>query len=296
MRYGAHCYIFTDCWSDQQLNLLDTARELGLDCFEIGVGDDVHFSAHLTRARAEALGLELLISPGGLWPRECDLSNPDATLRAQALAWHQKQIDLGAELGATAYTGALYGHPGVLTYHPPQPDEQQYIAAGLRSLAEYGQARGVRVVIEPMSHFRTHTVNNAKQAVQLLTLANHPNLQVLLDTYHLVTETRDYAAEVRQIQGHLWGLHACESDRGVPGGGLVPWEQVFGALHEMDFDGYMIFESYNSSIGNPPGSFAYGRGMLHDVCADASDFVRTGLAFLKSSYSAAGYSQTISRR
>ena len=48
----------------------------------------------------------------------------------------------------------------------------------------------------------------------------------------------------------------------------------------MNFDGYMIFESYNSSIGNPPGSFAYRRGMLHDVCADASDFVRTGLAFL----------------
>jgi hypothetical protein len=36
--------------------------------------------------------------------------------------------------------------------------------------------------------------------------------------------------------------------------------------------------------------------MLHNVCPDAAAFVRTGLAFLKSSFSAAGYSQAISHR
>jgi D-psicose/D-tagatose/L-ribulose 3-epimerase len=291
MRYGAHSYIFTENWSDLHLNILDAARELGLDCMEIGVGDDVHFSPRLTRAHAESLGLELTISPGGLWPQEYNLSSLDATQRARALAWHQRQVDLGAELGATAYTGALYGHPGVLSYHPPSKDEQLYTAEGLRQLAEYGQRRGVRIVIEPMSHFRTHMVNNAEQAIQLLDLANQRNLQILLDTYHLVTETRDYAAQVRQTKGRLWGLHACESDRGVPGGGLVPWDQVFGALREIGFDGYMYFESYNSSIGNPAGSFAYRRGMLHNVCPDAATYVRTGLAFIQSSLVQAGYPQ-----
>ena len=283
MRYGAHCYIFTDRWSDQQLHLLDTARELGLDCFEIGVGDDVQFTPRLTRSHAESLGLELLISPGGRWPREHDLASASPTQRAQAIEWHKRQINLGTELGATAYTGALYGHPGVLSYHPTSQAEQQCIAEGLWQLAEYGQPNGVQIVIEPMSHFRTHVANNAAQAMQLLRLANHPNLSMLLDTYHLATETRDYAAEIRQAKGHLWGLHACESDRGVPGGGLVPWQQVFGALREIAFDGHMIFESYNSSIGDPPGSFAHQRGMLHNVCPDAGAFVQTGLAFIQTS-------------
>ncbi|HEY3343209.1 MAG TPA: sugar phosphate isomerase/epimerase family protein [Anaerolineae bacterium] len=291
MRYGAHSYIFVENWSDGHLNTLDTVREFGLDCFEIGIGDDVSFTPALTRTRAQSLGLELTISPGGLWPRQYDLSGADAAQRALALTWHQRQIDLGAELGATAYTGALYGHPGVLSYRPPSIDEQRYSADGLHKLAEYGQPRGVKVVIEPMSHFRTHMVNNAEQANQLLDLANHPNLQVLLDTYHLVTETRDFATQVRQTKGRLWGLHACESDRGVPGGGIVPWTQVFGALRAIDFDGYMTFESYNSSIGNPPGSFAYRRGMLHDVCPDAASFIRAGLAFIKSSLAQAGYPQ-----
>jgi len=37
MRFGAHCYIFTDHWSDKSLHVLDDARELGLDCLEIAV-------------------------------------------------------------------------------------------------------------------------------------------------------------------------------------------------------------------------------------------------------------------
>ena len=31
----------------------------------------------------------------------------------------------------------------------------------------------------------------------------------------------------------LWGLHACENDRGVPGGGLVPWREIFAALKQI---------------------------------------------------------------
>lgn len=282
MRYGAHSFIFTERWSDTSLDILNRARDLGQDCFEIGVGDDVVFNTATTRQRAQQLGLELIISPGGEWSRHLDLSSDDATCRQQGLAWHSKQIQLAAELGATAYTGALYGHPGVLHYRKLTAAEYSIVADGLHQLADIGQRLGVCVVIEPMSHFRTHVVNTSAQALRLIQLADHQNLRVLLDTYHLITETRDYAAEITQASTRLWGLHACESDRGAPGGGYVPWQAVRQGLHACRFDGYIIFESYNSTIGNPSGDFAHRRGMLHDVCADGDVFVRQGLSFMRS--------------
>ncbi len=286
MKYGAHSFIFTDRWSDEQLHWLDTARDLGLDCWEISTGDDVTFTPSLTRRRAEALGLELFVSPGGLWPRQHDLSAGDPAQRNEGLAWHIKQVETAAELGAHAYTGALYGHPGVLHYRPLTTDEYLRIAEGLHLLAERGARDGVKIVIEPMSHFRTHVVNTPEQAMHLIALADHPNLFVLFDTYHMVTEVRDYRRAIRACGDRLWGLHACESDRGAPGGGLVPWPAVFAALADMRFEGYAIFESYNSSLGN----FAYSRGMLHDVCPDGPAFVRAGLAFLRSFQSNGGSS------
>jgi D-psicose/D-tagatose/L-ribulose 3-epimerase len=277
MKFGAHTYIFTDHWSDDCLAVLDTAKELTLDCFEIAVGDDVVFTPRLTRARAQSLGLELTVSPGGHWPLECDLSSAEAAERAAGLAWHKRQIDLAGELGATAYCGCIYGHTGVVNRRPPQPDEYARIAEGLHHLAEYARGRGVALVLEPMSHFRTNLVNTPEQALQLITQADHPNLRLLLDTYHMIVEVRDYAEAFRVAGDHLWGMHACENDRGVPGGGLVPWPAVFQSLKHMAFDGYVIMEAYNSSL---PG-FAWQRGMFHNVCPDARTFVRQGMQFLK---------------
>jgi D-psicose/D-tagatose/L-ribulose 3-epimerase len=276
VRLGAHSYLWTEYWSDQSLDILDTARGLGADFMEIGVGDDVTFTPRLTRQRAEALGLALCLGPGNAWPLACDLSSELAEERAQGLAWHQKQVDLAAELGALAYGGALYGHPGVVKRRIAPPDEYERIAEGLHLLAEYGRRQGVLVVIEPMSHFRTHIANTPQQIMRLAALAEHPTLRVALDTYHLMTEVRDFRAAIVTTAGKLWALHACENDRGAPGGGLAPWGQVFAGLAEIDFDGYILLESYNSAQGD----FAQRRGMFHNVCPDPAAFVQQGFDFI----------------
>ena len=277
MKYGVHAYIFTDRWSDASLTILDTAANLGADCLEIAVGDDVHFTPQHTRERARHLGLDLVISPGGLWPAAYDLSADDPADRRRGLAWHKTQVDLASELGAVAYTGALYGHPGQVRRRPPSPVEYERTAEALYELAYYAARSDVKIVLEPMSHFRTHVANTPEQIMRLIDLAGHANLWVLLDTYHMITEVRDYAQAIRTVGNRLWGVHACENDRGVPGGGLVPWDAVFGALNEISFDGYMLLEAYNSSIG----TFAFERGMLHNVCPDATAFVRAGFAFIE---------------
>lgn len=278
MHYGAHCYIFTDRWSDDALPILDRMKALGLDVAELSVGDDVRFTPALTRRRAEALGLTLVIGPGGAWPLSADLSSDEPEERREGLTWHCRQVDLAAELGAVAYAGALYGHPGVVKRRRPPVDEYPRTAEGLHKLAEYAARRNVKIVLEPMSHFRTHLVNTAAQLMRLIDLADHPNLYALFDTYHLITEERDYGAALRTLASRLWCVHTCENDRGAPGGGLVPWDDVFDALYEIGFDGPLTMEAYNSSIDD----FAYQRGMFHNVCPDGDEFVRKGLAFLRS--------------
>jgi D-psicose/D-tagatose/L-ribulose 3-epimerase len=277
MKYGAHCYLFVESWSDSHLHVLDHAKELGLDMFELSVGDDVVFDPVRTGERAASLGLDLLIGPGGAWPLECDLSADEPVDRAKGLLWHKKQVDVAAALGAVAYAGALYGHPGVVKRRRPPADEYKHTAEGLHELAEYADSRKVKIVLEPMSHFRTHLVNTPQQLLHLLDQARHPNLAILFDTYHVVTELRDYPAAVRAIGSHLYALHACENDRGVPGNGLIPWGPLFEALHEIGFDGYVGLEGYNSGIGD----FAYRRGMFHNVCPDGPAFVRQGIRFLR---------------
>jgi len=277
MLYGAHCYLLTPKWADDQLRHLDTARDLGLDMFELSVGDDVVFNAHATGRHARELGLDLLVGPGGHWPVECDLSADSAADRALGLEWHKRVVDITAEVGGVAYAGCTYGHSGVVKRRRPPADEYPRTAEGLHALAEHAAERNVLLALEPMSHFRTHVVNTPEQIMRLITLADHPSLRVLFDTYHLVTEVRDYAAALRCVAPRLFALHACENDRGKPGGGLIPWKEIFLTLHAIGFKGYIGLEGYNSGIGD----FAMERGMFHNVCPDGPAFIRAGIGFLR---------------
>jgi D-psicose/D-tagatose/L-ribulose 3-epimerase len=279
LKLGAHIYLWTERWADSEVGLCAHAHTLGLDALELSLGLDVTFSSALTRQAAEDAGIDLLVGPGGTWPDGADLSDDDPVNRQIALDFHRGIIDQAAEIGAVAYAGALYGRPGKVLRRRPPADEMPRAAEGLAQLAAHAEFRGISLAIEPMSRFRSHLCNTPAQALQLLALAGSPaNLHVLLDTYHLITEVRDYAAAIRSVDRNLWGLHASENDRGVPGSGLVPWQHVFSALRETPCV-YVGLESYNT--GANVGDFSWRRGMFQELCPDGDAFVRAGVAFLR---------------
>lgn len=276
-KYGAHQFLWLEHWTDKSLSLLEDVRELGLDCFEISLGDDISFDPAPVRYRAEQLGIELTVGPGNLWPMECDISLESRNHQLLGMAWHRGIIEKSAELGAVAYCGATYGHPGHVVRQPRQFAELERLAENLYALAEYANKLNVQLVIEPMSRFRTHLLHTSQQAADLVSLVDHPNLFINLDTYHMITEERDYGKAIQNSGTKLVGIHACENDRGVPGGGLVPWKEVFSALKSTCPHARILMETYNTGSDG----FGYQRGIFNNACPDASDFVRKGLSFLK---------------
>lgn len=278
--FGAHLFVWTDQVDDTQLQrTLETAAALGLGFLEIPIGDNVRFDAGAVRRLGDDLGVARVLSPGAEWPMGCDISLDDRAARQRALTWHARAVDLCAECGAIAYTGAIYGHPGRVGQGPPRQHELARIVDGLRQLAEHGQDRGVQLVIEPMSHFRTHVLNTPRQTCELIRLVDHDNLSCLFDTYHACTEVTDYSDALSVLLPRLWGLHACENNRGAPGTGLLPWREMAAVLCAAGWTGFVGFESYNSSCRG--GEFARSRGMFHDVCPDGDAFVRQSKAFME---------------
>lgn len=280
MKLGAHIYLWMERWSDDEVGLFARARTLGLDMIELSVGLDVPFSAARTRRAAEQAGVGLLVGPGGAWPEGADLSDDRKENREAALKFHRDIIDQTAELGAVAYAGALYGRPGKSLRRLPPADELPRTAEGIHALSEHARKRGIILVIEPMSRFRSHIANTPEQTLRLIELAGGaPNLRVMIDTYHLITEVRDFGAAIRTTGQRLWGLHACENDRGVPGGGLVPWPSIFGALRDSGCE-YIGLEGYNT--GPATGDFGWRRGIFQNVCPDGDAFAHQGVAFIRS--------------
>jgi D-psicose/D-tagatose/L-ribulose 3-epimerase len=111
-----------------------------------------------------------------------------------------------------------------------------------------------------------------------------PNVKVHLDTFHMIREEDDFTAAVLATEGYLGYVHACENQRGIPGSGLVPWLEFFGALRQVGYDDCITIESFDPDIESVAKLCCIWRKL-----ADSPEQLATeGLKFLKGVYAQAG--------
>ena len=119
---------------------------------------------------------------------------------------------------------------------------------GLQSLGSYCDQFGVRVAVEPLNRFETYFLNTAADALRLCEEVAHPRIGVLYDTFHANIEEKNQAAAIRLLGKHIFHVHTCENDRGIPGSGPIDWVGVIGALKEIGYDDWLVIESFGPGI------------------------------------------------
>jgi D-psicose/D-tagatose/L-ribulose 3-epimerase len=90
-------------------------------------------------------------------------------------------------------------------------------------------------------------------------------------------EEPSLGAAIRAAGPRIGHFHTCENDRGVPGSGHVPWSDVAQALHEVNYAGPVVIESFTAKVKSIARAAAIWRALAPSQ--DAIAYV--GLKFLK---------------
>ncbi len=106
------------------------------------------------------------------------------------------------------------------------------------------------LAIELLNRFETYFLNTAADAAALCDQVGHPNVGILFDTFRANIEEKDIAAGYITLGKHLKHVHTCENDHGTPGSGHVEWSAVFPALRDLDYDGWLVIESFSFALGD----------------------------------------------
>lgn len=275
MKFGIHAYAWTSHWSDDTLPLIDRVASLGLDFIEIPLMDvdDVHPEA--IRARAESAGVGVVTST--VLSAKTDITSEDPDVRKAGVEYLCRCIDVTAEMGAPQFSGVIYGEHGKRQLERPSPIEWQHSAECLAKAAEHAAQSGITLGLEPVNRYETPLINTCEQALQLADMIHAPNVKVHLDTYHMNIEEKDWREPVLQAGDRLCHFHLCENDRGIPGTGLVDWDELFGALGDLHYDGYAAMESFVEVSGD----MAAGTCVWRDLAPSGDVLVRDGMAFLR---------------
>jgi len=274
--FGIHPFVWTSAWNHESVPLIERAHALGFAVMDVPVRTLDERDVRATKTKLDTMGMYAVAVAGVGEPY--DLTSEDESTRQTTLEYLRKLVRNTHGIGATILAGVYYGPIGKLIGRGPTNEELERSAEGLKEVARFAQEWGVKLALEPVNRYETYLINTAEQGLRMIERIDEPNVGLLLDTYQMNIEEKDFYDAIVKAGDGLFHCHACENDRGIPGTGLVHWDRVFQALRDINYQGVLTIESFASSIPETAASTCIWRSLA----PDEDTLAREGLTFLRS--------------
>ena len=274
MKLGIHAYAWCSEWNNDQLDLIDRAQKLGMDFIELPLMLLDKFDSAAVGDRIKSLGFNACTSTVLLG--DTDITSDDPVIRASGVEFLKNCVKATYDIGATNFSGVIYSKH--IRQLDSRPTEREYTwsANCLREVADYAKDLGIIIGLEPVNRYETFLVNTCEQALMLKDMIDRDNIKIHLDTYHMNIEEKSFYDATLLAGDNLMHYHLCENDRGIPGTGLVNWDDIFKALAEINYTGYAALESFVDCTDN------MDTWVWRQLAKDGDTLVTEGTAFIHS--------------
>ena len=273
MKLGIHAYAWCSQWTNEQLHLIDRVKDLGLDFIEIPLMCLETFDAEAIQQRLAKADLDAVTSTVLLG--DTDITSDDPVIRQNGVDYLKACVKATSDIGATNFSGVIYSQFVKPAIKRPTEKTWEYSANCLRDVAKYAQDYGVQIGLEPVNRYETYLVNTCEQALKLKNMIGLDNVKIHLDTYHMNIEDKSFYHATKLAGANLMHYHLCENDRGIPGTGLVNWDDIFKALKELNYNGYAALESFVDCTDN------MNTWVWRQLAPDGDTLLKQGVAFIQ---------------
>ncbi|MFB6138536.1 MAG: hydroxypyruvate isomerase family protein [Halobacteriaceae archaeon] len=225
---------------------VDRVAEMGLDGVEFyGWNRDVAAVAD----RIHANDLDFVYMSGGR-PALCDPDEEQAAVENV-----EESIDLAAEHGCIN----LNVKGGAVVDGLTRQEMHDQTARVLERVAPTAEEAGVRLVLEPLNTTVDHTescVATAHEGAAIVREVDSPAVTLLYDFYHEQIMAGDVIRSFRELVDVVGHVHIADNPgRHEPGTGEVNFANVFDAIDETGYDGYVGCEFVPT--GDPAEAIAH---------------------------------------
>ena len=218
----------------------------GIECFMEERDKDAYrrFGNHLRNIGLEATCVL------GMGPDENPISELKA-IRDKAITRLKEAIDCAYALNSKIICGPFHSAFATFTNRQP-PNDQEYLwsAEVLHAAGEYAAQADVVLTVEALNRFECYLCNTMDQLSRLVNSVAHPNVKAMFDTHHANMEEKKIGEAICKIANVLAHVHISENDRGTPGDGHIPWDEVFSTLAAVRYKGWLTIEAFTRNDPN----------------------------------------------
>ncbi len=245
---GVDTFIWSEVFSEDDLWIIGKAKELGFSPLDIAIAHPETFPLEAVKRTAAEHEMEIVTTT--TLNADTNIISPDPAIRTAGIASLKTVVDINNALGAKILGGVCYAGWGCLSGAPRTYQEWEWSVTAMRQVAEYAKETGdIIIAVEPVNRFETHFLNIAEDAVQYCKDVGTGNITVHLDCFHMIREETSFRGAVETCgKEYLGYVHVCESNRGIPGTGLVPWAEFFTAISDIGYQGPLVIESFDPSF------------------------------------------------
>ena len=260
MKTGMNLLLWTTHVTAEHFPILEKLKATGFDGVEVPLftGDAGHFKT----IRKELDNLGLGCTTVTVATPEANPISADTAVRKQALERLKWAIDMTATLGGEILAGPYHSPLAMFTGSGPTEEEKKHAADVLRQAAEEAAKAGVALAIEYLNRFECYFLTTAADARALVQRVNHPNFRCMYDTFHAHIEEKNVTKAIASLGDSFIHVHISENDRGVPGTGLVHWEETFRALRKANYDRWLVIEAFGRALPDLAAATRVSAGSL----------------------------------
>lgn len=259
MKIGMNLLLWTAAADESHFKLLEDLKEWGFDGVEFPMfAPDCSpwgaFKAHLDDLGMSSSAVVVL-------PEGASLIDEDAASQQAGVDHLKASIDSCVEVGADTLAGPIYHPVGALIDRGPNDDERKRCAENLQKVGEHAEGSGVTISVEPLNRFETYFLNCQSDAAALIDDVGRDNVGILYDTFHSNIEEKRIGDAIHVGGKRINHVHVCSNDRGTPGEDHILWDENFGALSEIGYDGWLTIEAFGAWLPELAGATCIWRKM-----------------------------------
>ena len=278
MKFGINSFVWVSPFTTEAAEgIADKVKQLGFDILEIAVEDPDKIDVQKVKKIIKEKGLDVVVC-GAFGPSR-DIASKDPAIVNNAKEYIMWLVDAAKVLGAQVVAGPMYSYVGKDHYDDPSErrKEWQRSVQGIREMAVYAEAKGIKLALEALNRFETDMINIVAQGLDFIDDVGKENVGLHLDTFHMHLEEKSSGDAIRLAGDKIFHFHACENDRGVPGTGQVHWNEVANALKDVGYPGPIVIESFSQEVKEISRAVCIWREIAPSQDAIAIE----GLEFLK---------------
>lgn len=220
-------------------------KDAGCDYIEEGVGGllmpnkgDEEFAKRLPEISAALIPVK---NCNSFLPGELKSIGPQMNLEA-VLAYANTAFKRARMVGIDIITYGSGGSRKIPDGFAKEDAKKQFIEI-LKGMGQLAAAQNIRVAVEPLRKEECNFLNNIREVAEMIRAANHPNVGITADLYHMVLGG-DVPADLDANIDILHHFHLAEKEkRALPGVAGDDFRGWFGVLAKHGWKGRVSIEA-----------------------------------------------------